>query len=70
LSAPRAYPEVHHLTSPLRAAGRAAGSPDLINLWAGEAHALATTASAEEITRRLGADAAIALAAAAARLDR
>jgi nitronate monooxygenase len=67
-AAPRAYPEVHHLTSSLRAAGRASGDPDLINLWAGEAHALAEPISAEEITRRLGADAAAAIAVAAARL--
>ena len=33
--APRAYPEIHHLTSPLRAAARAAGDPDVPNLWAG-----------------------------------
>ena len=68
-AAPRAYPELHHLTSSLRAAGRAAGDPDLINLWAGEAHALATSAPAEQLTRQLGADAAAALAAAAARLQ-
>jgi nitronate monooxygenase len=67
-AAPRAYPEVHHLTSSLRAAGRAAGDPDLINLWAGEAHALAEAVSAEEITRRLGADAAAAIARAATQL--
>jgi nitronate monooxygenase len=67
-AAPRAYPEVHHLTSSLRAAGRAAGDPDLINLWAGEAHALASSEPAEQITRRLSAEAAAALAAAAARL--
>jgi nitronate monooxygenase len=67
-AAPRVYPEVHHLTSSLPAAGRAAGDPDLINLWAGEAHALAAPVAAEEITRRLGAAAAAALAAAAARL--
>jgi nitronate monooxygenase len=67
-AAPRAYPEVHHLTSSLRAAGRAAGDPDLINLWAGEAHGLATSAPAEQITRQLGAGAGAALAAAAARL--
>jgi nitronate monooxygenase len=52
-AAPRAYPEVHHLTSPLRAHGRAVGDPDLINLWAGQAHSLAEALPAEEITRRL-----------------
>jgi nitronate monooxygenase len=67
-AAPGAYPEVHHLTAALRAAGRSAGDPDLINPWAGEAHTLASSAPAEEITRRLGADVAAATAAAAARL--
>jgi len=66
--APRAYPEVHHLTSPLRAHGRAVGDPDLINLWAGQAHPLAPERSAEEITRALGRDARAAILAAAARL--
>jgi nitronate monooxygenase len=66
--APRAYPEVHHLTSPLRAHGRRAGDPDLVNLWAGQAHALARPQSAEEITRGLARDARQALADAAARL--
>ncbi|HEY2440218.1 MAG TPA: nitronate monooxygenase [Solirubrobacteraceae bacterium] len=66
-SAPRAYPEINHLTSPLRAAGRRAGDPDLINLWAGQAHELATELTAEEITRRLDEDARQAIAAAAAR---
>jgi nitronate monooxygenase len=64
-AAPRAYPEVHHLTSPLRAYGRRAGDADLINLWAGQTHQLAEERSAEEITRLLGADARAALAAAA-----
>jgi nitronate monooxygenase len=66
--APRAYPEVHHLTSPLRAHGRAAGDPDLINLWAGQAHQLAPELAAEEITRRLAAEAKAAVAEWAARL--
>ena len=59
--APAAYPQVHHLTAPLRAHGRASGDPDLINLWAGEAHALARAASAAEITRDLWDDARAAL---------
>ncbi|HEY1641304.1 MAG TPA: nitronate monooxygenase [Streptosporangiaceae bacterium] len=66
--APRAYPEVHYLTSPLRAAGRQASNPDLVNLWAGQAHQLAAGESAEEITRRLGREARQAVTAAAARL--
>ncbi len=34
-SAPAAYPEVHFLTAPLRAAASAAGDPQALNLWAG-----------------------------------
>ncbi len=64
-AAPRAYPEINHLTAPLRAHGRSAGDADLINLWAGQAHQLAEERSAEEITRLLGADARTALAAGA-----
>ncbi len=67
-SAPHAYPEVHHLTSPLRAHGREVGDPDLVNLWAGEAHALAEELPAEELTRRLAQDAGDAIADVASRL--
>ena len=67
--APRAYPEVHHLTTPLRAHGRATGDADVINLWAGQAHALATPRPAAEITRALAADARAAVAAVHARLS-
>ena len=51
--APSAYPEVHHMTAPLRAAGREAGDPDVVNLWAGQAHALAREAPAAEVVRAL-----------------
>ena len=34
-TAPRGYPEVHHLTRPLRLAAARAGDPDVPNLWAG-----------------------------------
>jgi len=67
-AAPRAYPEVHHLTSPLRAHGRKSGDADVINLWAGQAHELAEALPAGEITRRLAADARAAIEAAARRL--
>jgi len=56
-AAPRAYPEVHHLTSPLRAAARERGNAEAVNLWAGQAHALALEAPAAEIVRTLAADA-------------
>lgn len=38
--APAAYPQVHYLTAPMRAAARARGEADLINLWAGQAYEL------------------------------
>ncbi len=52
-AAPVAYPEVHHATSPLRAAARAAGDADAVNLWAGEAHALARAVPAAEVVELL-----------------
>jgi nitronate monooxygenase len=66
--APAAYPEIHHVTSPLRAAARRRGDPDAINLWAGQAHELAQELPAAEIVRRLGADARAVLAEVGERL--
>jgi nitronate monooxygenase len=37
----------------MRAAARAAGDPDRVNLWAGEAYALAREAPAAEVVRSL-----------------
>jgi nitronate monooxygenase len=67
--APRAYPEVNHLTSPLRAHGREVGDPDLMNLWAGQAHSLGESISAEDITLRLAQEARIAIVHWAQRLS-
>jgi nitronate monooxygenase len=68
--APAAYPEVHYLTGPLRAAGRAAGDPDLVNLWAGQTHQLARELPAGQLVATLAAEARAALAAASARISR
>jgi nitronate monooxygenase len=68
-AAPRAYPEVHHVTAPLRTHGRAVGDAGLINLWAGQTHALAPGLPAGELTRQLAADARAAVAAVHARLS-
>ncbi len=62
--APAAYPEIHHVTAPLRAAGRAAGDPEVLNLWAGQAHELARDAPAADVVAALAADARRALEAA------
>jgi nitronate monooxygenase len=67
--APRAYPEIHYLTRSLRAHGRRVGDPDVVNLWAGQAHQLALEASAEEITRRIATEARAALRQAVRRLQ-
>jgi nitronate monooxygenase len=69
-AAPLAYPEIHHVTAPLRAHARQAGDPDLINLWAGEAHALAQERPAAEVVATLARDARAALEAAGGRLTR
>jgi nitronate monooxygenase len=52
-SAPAAYPEVHHLTSPMRKAARQAGLADYVNLWAGQAYPLTSTAPAADLVRDL-----------------
>jgi nitronate monooxygenase len=59
--APRAYPDVHHLTTKIRAAAREQGDPDGFHLWAGQAHTLASTGPAGELVRRLAAEAHDAL---------
>jgi nitronate monooxygenase len=69
LFAPSAYPEIHHLTAPLRAHGRAVGDPDLVNLWAGQAYALARSEPAAEIVRRVAEEARAALRRATELLD-
>jgi nitronate monooxygenase len=65
-SAQIAYPELHYVTAPMRAQARAGGDPELVNLWAGEAHALAREEPAADIVRRLAGEAHAALCAACA----
>lgn len=67
-NAPDAYPEVHHLTAPMRAAARARGNGELVNLWAGQAHTLIRSMPAGKLVQRLTAEAQEAMRAAAARL--
>jgi nitronate monooxygenase len=56
-AAPVAYPEIHHVTSPLRAAARKRGDADAFNLWAGQAHELVQARPAGEIVRQMAAEA-------------
>jgi nitronate monooxygenase len=59
-----AYPQLHHMTSPIRAAARAQGDAQAVNVWAGQAHRLARELPAAEIVTALLAETRAALAAA------
>jgi nitronate monooxygenase len=68
-AAPAAYPELHHLTAPLRQAGRAAGDPGLVNLWAGQTYELGRQLPAGQLVRTLAEEARAALQHAGERLS-
>lgn len=51
--APFGYPEIHYLTSPLRAASVRAGDPHAVNVWAGTGFRDAKAAPVAEIMRTL-----------------
>ncbi len=68
--APAGYPQIHFVTAPLRAAARAAGDAETINLWAGQAYQLAEELPAADLVGKLGAEARAALAAATNRVSR
>jgi nitronate monooxygenase len=52
-NAPAGYPQLHHVTAPLRAAAVRAGDPQVAHMWAGTGFRHARPASAAEITRSL-----------------
>ncbi len=56
-AAPDAYPEVHHLTRPLRAAAIRADDPEVPSLWAGTGWRTAMAEPAGTILRRIADDA-------------
>ncbi|WP_447006204.1 nitronate monooxygenase [Saccharothrix isguenensis] len=62
--APAAYPEVHHLTKPVRATG----DPELMSMWAGQTYPLVRPAPAAEIVARLVAEAREAFSVASTRI--
>lgn len=53
-NAPVAYPELLEVTAPMRAAAAAAGDPERLNLWAGQAHELARAIPAGALVAELG----------------
>ncbi len=54
-TAPHGYPQIHHLTSPLRKAAAAAGDTDRVHLWAGTGHRHAATGPAAAVIEALTA---------------
>jgi nitronate monooxygenase len=52
-AAPRGYPEINAVTAPIRAAARAQGDAEAINLWAGQAYPLARDEAAGTVIERL-----------------
>jgi nitronate monooxygenase len=58
--APVAYPEIHYVTAPMRRLARERGEAEAINLWAGEAHALAGPLPAAEVVAGIAAEAGLA----------
>ena len=65
--APSAYPEVHHITAPVRAAAKQRDDADGFHLWAGQAYHLAAPVPAAELVVRLTDEARSALVAACRR---
>ncbi|GAB3298617.1 nitronate monooxygenase [Parasphingorhabdus pacifica] len=53
-TAPAAYPQLHHMTQPIRAAAAKAADPEAMSLWAGQTYSQATAMPAAELVRQLG----------------
>ena len=58
--APSGYPEIHHVTRPIRAAAAAAGDADNLHLWAGTNWQSVTEEPAAELVDRLAKELATA----------
>ncbi|WP_281261652.1 nitronate monooxygenase [Actinokineospora auranticolor] len=66
--APSAYPDLHHVTKPLRAAALRAGDPEAMSLWMGQAYSRAEEAPVAAVLHMLMAQARTAAAALTGRL--
>jgi nitronate monooxygenase len=55
--APAAYPAVHYMTAPIRAQARKTGDREVLNLWAGQGHDLASDLPAGDLVRKLDEEA-------------
>ncbi|GLZ39638.1 nitronate monooxygenase [Actinokineospora sp. NBRC 105648] len=69
-AAPSAYPNLHNLTRPIRAAAGQAGDPEAMSLWAGQAYSLAGEEPVADVLARLDAQAREAATALAARFGK
>ncbi|MFF0199522.1 nitronate monooxygenase [Streptomyces sp. NPDC005017] len=58
--APAAYPDVHHLTAPLRKAAAKAGDAQAMSLWAGQGHRMARDLPAGRLVEVLAGELAAA----------
>ncbi|MEU9366643.1 nitronate monooxygenase [Streptomyces avermitilis] len=61
--APASYPEVHHLTSPLRKAAAKAGDAQGMALWAGQGHRMARELPAGQLVQTLADEVRAAMTA-------
>lgn len=68
-AAPAAYPYVHHLTKPVRAASAKSGDPEAVHLWAGQTYPLAAELPAAELVALLNKQAREALSRAGRRFS-
>lgn len=66
--APPAYPQLHHLTKPVRGASAKAGDPEAMSLWAGQTYSQTLVMPAADLVSELAADARSAVQVAARRL--
>lgn len=64
--APAAYPDLQHVSQPVRTASGKAGDPEAMSLWAGQTYPLAGTGPAAEIVAKLEREARAAFARAGA----
>ncbi|RJQ80580.1 nitronate monooxygenase [Pseudonocardiaceae bacterium YIM PH 21723] len=66
--APSAYPQIHQITRPLRAAAAKQQDPEAMSLWAGQTYSLAPELPAAELIARLTAECGDALLKATRRI--
>ncbi|PRX47242.1 nitroalkane oxidase [Prauserella shujinwangii] len=59
--APATYPQVHHMSKPIRTAAARAGDPEAMSLWAGQAYPVAGEGPVADLIERIAEQARAAL---------